>query len=310
LKHWQSCSLWQDVTEEEWNDWHWQSRNRITTIEQLRQVINLSTDEERGIAEATKYFYMSITPHYASLMDPDDRSCPIRQMAVPVEAESVFLPIEMADPLDEDEDSPVPGITHRYPDRVLFLVTNQCPMYCRHCTRRRFTSNPERPVGRDQVEQGLDYVRNTPEVRDVLLSGGDALMLSDERLDYILGELYRIPHVEMIRIGSRLPVVLPQRITEDLVNILKKYHPLWFNTHFNHAREITPESTEAVARLADAGIPMGNQSVLLKGINDCPTCTSVTSRWACRISEPRWPRASRLSSTCGDIPRGWPFPRT
>lgn len=270
MTHWRKYELWADVAEEQWNDWRWQSRNRITTVEQLKKVINLTPEEVEGIEKATEYFFMSITPHYASLMDSDDSSCAVRQMAVPVGAEAVFSPVEMEDPLDEDADSPVHGITHRYPDRVLFLVTNQCPMYCRHCTRRRFTSNPERPIRSDHIEQALEYIRETPEVRDVLLSGGDALMLSDERLEYIMGELHAIEHVEIIRIGSRLPVVLPQRITPELVNMLAKYHPVWLNTHFNHSAEISPASIEALERLASAGIPLGNQSVLLKGINDCP----------------------------------------
>ncbi len=270
VTYWRKYALWEDVTEAEWNDWRWQSRNRITTLDQLKQVVNLTPEEEEGIKEATKYFFMSITPYYAAQMDPDDPTCPVRQLAIPVEAETIFSPIEMEDPLHEDEDSPAPGITHRYPDRVLFLVTNQCPMYCRHCTRRRFTSNPERPVRTDQIEEGLDYIRNTPQVRDVLLSGGDSLMLSDDRLEYIISELHAIPHVDFIRLGTRLPVVLPQRITENLVNIFKKYHPIWLNTHFNHSKEITPETRAACERLANAGVPVGNQTVLLKGVNDCP----------------------------------------
>ena len=176
---------------------------------------------------------------------------------------------DLLDPLHEDEDSPAPGLTHRYPDRCLLLITDQCSMYCRHCTRRRFAGQNDAGLPVDQVDQAIEYIRNTPQIRDVLLSGGDALLVSDERLEYIISKLREIPHVEIVRIGSRTPVVLPQRITPALCNMLKKYHPVWLNTHFNHPNEITPESAKACAMLADAGIPLGNQSVLLAGINDC-----------------------------------------
>jgi lysine 2,3-aminomutase len=215
-------------------------------------------------------FRMAITPYFASLMDPDDPCCPIRLQAVPQAQETVRSRFDQHDPLHEDSDSPVPGLTHRYPDRVLFLVTDQCAMYCRHCTRRRFAGTYDRSLSKEELERSLAYIRHTPAVRDVLLSGGDALLLEQDLLEYVLSELHQIPHVEIIRIGSRIPVTLPQRITDDLVAMLRRYHPLWLNTHFNHSREITPESAEACIKLVDAGIPMGNQSVLLRGVNDCP----------------------------------------
>jgi lysine 2,3-aminomutase len=190
--------------------------------------------------------------------------------AVPTFVETHISGADMLDPLHEDTDSPAPGLTHRYPDRVLFLITDQCSMYCRHCTRRRFAGQSDDEVGMDNVDKCIEYIRNTPQVRDVLLSGGDCLLVSDKKLEYIISRLREIPHVEIIRLGSRTPVVLPQRITDDLVNMLKKYHPIWLNTHFNHPAEFTPESMEALRKLADAGIPLGNQSVLLRGVNDCP----------------------------------------
>ena len=204
-----------------------------------------------------------------SLIQPGDPHDPVRLQAIPTAKELYQSPADLLDPLHEDEDSPAPGLTHRYPDRCLLLITDQCSMYCRHCTRRRFAGQHDAGLPVDQVDQAIEYIRNTPQVRDVLLSGGDALLVSDERLEYIIAKLREIPHVEIVRIGSRTPVVLPQRITPELCNMLKKYHPIWLNTHFNHPNEITPESAAACARLADAGVPLGNQSVLLAGINDC-----------------------------------------
>jgi len=262
--------LWQHVSETDWNDWHWQIRNRIDTVEELEQVIGLADHDKAEIYAALGKFRMAITPYYATLIDPQNPLDPIRRQAVPVAGELKNGEHDLEDPLHEDVDSPVPGLTHRYPDRVLFLVTDQCSMYCRHCTRRRLAGTRDCAVPRTQLEAGLDYIRKTPQVRDVLLSGGDSLCISDSRLEYLLRELRGIDHVEIIRIGSRTPVVLPQRITPALVEIIKKYHPVWLNTHFNHPQEITPESRAACARLADAGIPLGNQSVLLKGVNDCP----------------------------------------
>jgi lysine 2,3-aminomutase len=212
---------------------------------------------------------MAITPYYASLMDPSDLHDPIRKQAVPTNAELNFSSADMADPLHEDTDSPVPGLTHRYPDRVLLLITDMCAMYCRHCTRRRFAGHNDAQMPVDRIDRAIEYIRNTPQVRDVLLSGGDALLVDDDKLEYIIKKLREIPHVEIIRLGSRTPVVNPMRITPELVNMLKKYHPIWLNTHFNHPMEVTKESRKACEMLADAGIPLGNQSVLLRGVNDC-----------------------------------------
>lgn len=262
--------MWKDVSENDWNSWRWQLRNRITSIEHLQQVIQLSAEEKDGISNCLESLRMAITPYYATLMNPLDFTCPVRKQAVPVSQELLKSKHDMEDPLDEEEDSPVPGITHRYHDRVLFLVTDQCSMYCRHCTRRRWAGSTNRHLPQKWVDNALEYIRNTPHVRDVLISGGDPFCLDENRLEYILHNLKRIKHVEVIRIGTRTPVVLPQRITGDLVRMLKKYHPLWINTHFNHPNEITPEAVNACARLVDAGIPLGNQSVLLKGVNDCP----------------------------------------
>jgi lysine 2,3-aminomutase len=270
MRSYKDIPLWSDVKPEEWNDWKWQVRNRISDVEELKKVINLQPGEEEAINEVLKKFRVGITPYYASLMDIDDPKCPVRMQAVPTIMETHISSSDMEDPLHEDADSPVDGLTHRYPDRVLFLITDQCSMYCRHCTRRRFAGQNDMGAPLERIDKAIEYIRNTPQVRDVLLSGGDCLLVSDDRLEYIIKKLREIPHVEIIRLGSRTPVVMPQRITDDLVNMLKKYHPIWLNTHFNHPKEITPESIEACRKLADAGIPLGNQSVLLKGVNDCP----------------------------------------
>ncbi len=262
--------LWKNVTPEEWNDWRWQVRSRIATLDQLKQVIELNEEEAGGVEKCLETFRMAITPYYASLMDPEDRSCPIRKQAVPTALEVEHSDSDMIDPLYEDIDSPVEGITHRYPDRILFLVTDQCSMYCRHCTRRRMAGTTDKARSREQIDAAIDYVRQTPQVRDVLLSGGDGLLIADDLIDHILKELSAIEHVEIIRFGTRAPVVLPQRITPELCKMLAEYHPIYLNTHFNHPKEITEESAAACARLADAGIPLGNQSVLLAGVNDCP----------------------------------------
>lgn len=265
-----SIPLWKDVSETKWNDWHWQVANRITTVDELSQVIHLTEKEQEVIEKSLNTLRMAITPYYASLMDPDDPTCPIRMRAVPTIRETEISPEDMVDPLHEDEDSPVPGLTHRYPDRVLFLVTDQCSMYCRHCTRRRMAGETDRALRQDQIDEMIAYVRDTKGVRDVLLSGGDPWTLSDSRLEYIVAKLSEIPHVEIVRHGTNIPVVLPQRITDGLLEMLKKYQPVWVNTHFNHPKEITTESKRALAKLADAGFVLGNQSVLLKGVNDCP----------------------------------------
>jgi len=268
-RDWRSIKIWEKVSDSEWNDWMWQLTNTIRTVDELKQVINLTKEEEEGIRVASKSIPLNITPYYASLMDPNDYNCPIRRQAVPLSYEANRTPNDLLDPLDEDVDSPVKGLTHRYPDRVLFLVTNQCAMYCRHCTRRRFSGHIGSAVPKKQLDAAINYIRMHTEVRDVLLSGGDALLINDHTFEYILSELRNIPHVEIIRIGTRAPVVFPQRITENLVNIIKKYHPVWLNTHFNHPKEITEEAKKAIIRLADAGVPLGNQTVLLAGINDC-----------------------------------------
>lgn len=269
MSDYKRIDLYKDVTDEQWQDWHWQLQNRITDVETLKKVINLTVEEEDGIRRCLESLRMAITPYYASLMDRDDPTCPVRRQAVPVARELHRAASDMEDPLAEDVDSPVPGLTHRYPDRVLFLVTDQCSMYCRHCTRRRFTGATDNALPRDRVDRALDYIRNTPQIRDVLISGGDGLLISDYHLESIIQRLRGIEHVEVIRIGTRTPVVMPQRITPQLVAMLKKYHPIWVNTHFNHPKEVTPEVTAALARMADAGIPLGNQSVLLRGVNDC-----------------------------------------
>ena len=268
IRNWKDIPLWKDVTDEQWNDWHWQVNNRLNTVDQIKQVVDLTADEEADIAKVMDGFRVGITPYYASLMDPDDPGCPVRRQAVPILEETHRSEADMLDPLHEDEDSPAPGLTHRYPDRVLFLITDQCSMYCRHCTRRRLAGETDGARSMDDINACIDYIRRTPVVRDVLLSGGDCLCVEDDVLEYIISELRKIEHVEIVRLGSRTPVVMPQRITDDLCNMLKKYHPIWLNTHFNHPKEMTPEAMEACRKLADAGIPLGNQSVLLRGVND------------------------------------------
>lgn len=259
-----------NVSDQDWNDWHWQVKNRIETLDDLKKYVNLTKEEEEGVRESLKTIRMAITPYYLSLIDPNDPNDPVRKQSIPTADELVINPEDQLDPLSEDEDSPVPGLTHRYPDRVLFLITDMCSMYCRHCTRRRFAGQKDSSSPIERIDKAIEYIANTPQVRDVLLSGGDALLVSDQRLEYIIQKLREIPHVEIIRIGSRTPVVLPQRITPELVSMLSKYHPIWLNTHFNHPNEITEESKLACERLANAGVPLGNQSVLLRGINDCP----------------------------------------
>lgn len=261
--------LFKNVTDEQWNDWHWQVNNRIETVDELKKYIPLTKEEEEGARKCLQTLRMAITPYYLSLIDPNDPDDPIRKQAVPTALETIQSPADLLDPLHEDADSPVKGLTHRYPDRVLLLVTDQCSMYCRHCTRRRFAGQNDQQLPMSQIDNAIDYIEKTPEVRDVLLSGGDPLLLSDENLEYIIKRLRAIPHVEIVRIGSRTPVVMPMRITEHLVNMIKKYHPIWLNTHFNHPNEVTEDSKRACERLADAGIPLGNQSVLLRGVNDC-----------------------------------------
>lgn len=259
--------LFGDVSDEDWNNWRWQFKSRITTLEELKEYIPLTKEEDDP--QILQKLRMAITPYYLSLIDPHDPWDPIRKQAVPTIHELTRSPEDLEDPLHEDVDSPTPGLTHRYPDRVLFLVTENCSMYCRHCTRRRFAGHHDMAPPQDQIDKCINYIKETPAIRDVLLSGGDSLLISDKTLESILQKLREIPHIEIIRIGSRTPVVMPQRITPELCNMLKNYHPIWFNTHFNHPNEITADSKKACEMLADAGIPMGNQSVLLRGVNDC-----------------------------------------
>ncbi len=268
--YYQDISMYKNVPLQDWNDWKWQMANRITRIEELEQVIKLSPEERKNITMGLQTLRMAITPYYASQIDHDNPDCPIRKQAVPSILETHIDQSESSDPLHEEKDSPVKGLTHRYPDRVLLLVTDQCSMYCRHCTRRRFAGQTDQAMSLNTIRNALNYIKQHKEIRDVLISGGDPFCLSDQRLEYILSSLKEIRHLEIIRIGTRTPVVMPQRITAELCAILKKYQPLWINVHFNHPNEITAESEAACARLADAGIPLGNQSVLLKDVNDCP----------------------------------------
>ena len=261
--------LFKDVTDDQWNDWKWQLKNRIETVDQLKKYIPLTKEEEEGIRQCLQTLRMAITPYYISLIDINDPYDPIRKQAIPTAFEVHQADADLLDPLHEDADSPVPGLTHRYPDRALLLITHQCAMYCRHCTRRRFAGQNDSAMPMERIDNAIEYIAKTPVIRDVLLSGGDAFLVSDEKLEYIVKKLREIPHVEIVRIGSRVPVVLPQRITPKFVNMLAKYHPIWVNTHFNHPNEITEESKLACERMANVAIPLGNQSVLLKGVNDC-----------------------------------------
>jgi lysine 2,3-aminomutase len=254
----------------EWNDWHWQFQSRIRTLEELSRIFRLSADERQAVAQHTGPLPVGITPYYASLMSRDDPAEPLRRTHIMTRAEAIRMPGESDDPLAEDHDTAAPGIVHRYPDRVLFLITGTCATYCRYCTRARAVGNPggEYQFSPKQWEKALTYLESHTEVRDVLLSGGDPLSLSDERLDWLLGRLRAMKHIEFLRIGSKIPMVLPQRITKALVQVLKKYHPLFMSLHITHPREFTDETREGLARLADAGIPLGSQTVLMKGIND------------------------------------------
>lgn len=256
-----------------WKDWKWQLKNSIQSIGKFELLtgINFSEDEKARLKTTLERFPLSITPYYLSLIDNKNyENDPVFKQAFASVDELNVLKTDLKDPLSEDSDSPVEGITHRYPDRVLFHVSNICSMYCRHCTRKRKVGDVDSIPNKQQLLKGIEYIRNTPQIRDVLLSGGDPFMLSDDYIDWLLSEITAIPHVEIVRIGTRMPVVLPYRITDNLVKVLKKYHPLWINTHFNHPREITSSSKEALAKLADAGFPLGNQSVLLANVNDCP----------------------------------------
>ncbi|MDB6052700.1 MAG: kamA [Verrucomicrobiales bacterium] len=271
LRNFQSAGrgYWSNVPDQDWNDWRWQLKNRITTLEKLQKLLpTLTPDEHAGALLSDSKLALAITPYFFNLIDQADEHCPIRRQVVPSLEETTTAPWEMSDPCGEDSHSPVPGLVHRYPDRVLFLVTDRCASYCRYCTRSRLVSNASGYDFHPEFEKQLEYIRNTPGIRDVLLSGGDPLLLSDDKLEYLLTQLRAIPHIEFLRIGSRIPIFLPQRITNELCRMLHKFHPLFISIHTNHPRELTTEVRAALGRLADAGIPLGNQSVLLRNVND------------------------------------------
>lgn len=271
-RDYQQIGIYKDVNPLDWEDWHWQLKNRIRSREVLSQIIRLTAEEEKGIDKAKGRLSMAITPYWATLMDPEDPACPIRRQAVPVSTESIISPHEMADPCAEDRDSPAPHLVHRYPDRVLLLATEHCAMYCRHCTRRRLVGEHGQEEANPQTkfDAAVEYIKENRKIRDVLISGGDPLILEDEEIEDLIKKIRSISHVEFLRVGTRIPVTLPQRITEKLVNMLKKYSPIWMSIHFNHPKEIAKRSKIACDMLSDAGIPLGSQSVLLKGINDRP----------------------------------------
>ncbi len=261
--------FWSDVSDADWNDWKWQLRNRITTLEKLRTLMpSLTPEEHAGTQLANTKLAMAITPYFFNLIDPTDENCPIRRQVIPRIEETTTASWEMSDPCAEDSHSPVPGLVHRYPDRVLFLVTDRCAAYCRYCTRSRLVSNATGYDFHPQFDQQIEYIEQHPEIRDVLLSGGDPLLFSDEKLEYLLSRLRKIPHVEFLRIGTRIPLFLPQRITAELCEMLRQFHPLFVSIHSNHPRELTTEVRDALGRLADAGIPLGNQTVMLRNVND------------------------------------------
>jgi lysine 2,3-aminomutase len=271
-----------DVDPADWNDWRWQARNMITSAEGFARLIELSDDERAGLAASPGLFRVGATPYYASLMDPVHSSCPIRKQAIPSLRELDLAPEELRDPLGEDDRSPAPCVVHKYPDRVLLLVVDRCAIYCRHCNRRRLVGGDDPPTSAE-LDAGIDYIARTPRIRDVLLSGGDPLLCGTHKLDHVLGRLRAIPHVEILRIGTRLPVVLPMRIDDELCAMLRKHHPLYVNTHFNHPKEITPEARAACERLVDHGIPVGNQTVLLRGVNSSVRCMRALMRALLRM---------------------------
>ncbi len=263
--------FWHDVPDTDWNDWRWQLKHRISSPEQLQRLLPTLTPEEfAGAKLADHKLALGITPYFFNLIDPTDEHCPIRWQVIPRDRETHTAAWEMSDPCGEDSHSPVPGLVHRYPDRVLFLVTDRCASYCRYCTRSRLVSNASGYDFHPHFEAQLDYIRQTPTIRDVLLSGGDPLLLSDEKLENLLSRLRAIPHVEFLRIGTRIPVFLPQRVTAELCEMLRQFHPVFISIHSNHPRELTMEVRDALGRLADAGVPLGNQSVLLRHVNDDP----------------------------------------
>lgn len=259
--------IWADVPDQKWDDWRWQLSHRLNTLEEIQAFVRLTPEEIEGIS-AKNRFRLDITPYFASLIDPDDPLCPVRQQVIPKGRELAAFTSMMEDSLAEDAHSPVPGLVHRYPDRVLMLVTTQCASYCRYCTRSRIVGDAAATFSQADFDAQVDYIENTPQIRDVLLSGGDPLTLNPRLLDRLLTRLRQIPHVEILRIGTRVPVFLPQRINEEFAEMVKKHHPLWINIHVNHPKEITPELARACDLMADAGVPLGNQAVLLAGIND------------------------------------------
>jgi lysine 2,3-aminomutase len=261
-------AFFREISDKQWNDWHWQVRNRIRTQEQLARMLVLSDEEREGLDRAGSLLPVSITPYYLSLLSRHDPLQPLRRTVIPTAQEFTRGPGEADDPLGEEHDMPVPGLVHRYPDRVLLLALDFCSSYCRYCTRSRVVGHGEIVPNTERLERAFDYIRRTPAIRDVLLSGGDPLFMSEDKLDWILSRLRAIPHVEFIRIGTKMPAVLPQRITRELCRVLRKHHPLWMSLHFTHPDECTPETFQACTRLADAGIPLGSQTVLLRGIND------------------------------------------
>ncbi len=259
---------WSYVKDEDWLDWKWQLRNRISTQRQIESLITLTPSEVSGLSHSENRLLVGITPHFFNLIDPNNPACPIRKQVVPLAEEASPSPNEQSDPVGEELDMVVPGIVHRYPDRVLFLVTDRCASYCRYCTRSRMVSNARDYDFHPSLKVGLEYIRSNKSIRDVLLSGGDPLLLSDAALARILGELAEIPHVEFVRIGSRIPVFLPQRITDHLIKSLQAHPNLWMSIHVNHPHECTKDLYDACRKLTGSGIPLGNQSVLLKGVND------------------------------------------
>ena len=281
------------------DDWRWQLRNRITTKEEIAARLPLTPDEEAGLDAAPGHFRVAVTPYYFSLIDGDHPSCPVRMQVIPRARELVNEPGDLVDPLGEDAHSPATGIFHRYPDRCLLLALDRCAIYCRHCNRRRLVGQEESPISRDDLAAALAYIRRTPAIRDVLISGGDPLTLSTNRLEEIVAGVRAIPHVEIVRIGTRVPVVLPMRVDDELCAMLRRYHPLFINTHFNHPKELTPLARAACERLADAGIPLGNQTVLLRGVNS-------SARVHCtRTGRPQARASSAASSATSSAPL-WP----
>jgi lysine 2,3-aminomutase len=313
------------VPDDKWNDWRWQLSNRLNSVEDFEQVFPL-TDSERKALSSPGLFRVDVTPYYVSLIDPQDPNDPIRRQIIPTAGEIDAFMGMMEDSLAEDRHSPVPGLVHRYPDRVLMLVTTQCASYCRYCTRARIVGDPNQTFSRSEWDAQIEYLKKTPQVRDVLLSGGDPLTLAPKMLEELLTRIREIPHIEVIRIGSRVPVFMPMRVTEELTDMLQRFHPLWMNIHVNHPNEISQELADAADKLTRAGIPLGNQSVLLAGINDCVhiqrdlvqklvrirvrpyTSTSATWWKGPGISAHRWRKASKSSKVCAVTPQALPCP--